>query len=300
MAFLGALYSCNSRKNLACRIIWWQNLFDVHMALGTPEPFGKMLIVELSNLLDLLAVSAAHVCCIILREKNHTVVHGGDFTSMGVKSELDWLETEFAKHFELKIRGRLGEDCSGPQEIRILNRIVTLGADGLTYEADPRHVDLLSSSLGLTSANSVATPGVKDPNPDYDSQKENEPENLPLETPGQHGTRIVAGITTDMVSVLQTGGTSKTVTFSDDVSFSNVTAYSNVYGIHPRFIAATCDGWKTVSSHADPFTCKSGAIMQQRHAKLYDPVSRNLAASHRQSILKRYISSLRANLRMMD
>ena len=225
----------------------------------------------------------------------HTVVHGDDFTSMGVKSELDWLETEFAKHFELKIRGRLGEDCSGPQEIRILNRIVTLGADGLTYEADPRHVDLLSSSLGLTSANSVATPGVKDPNPDYDSQKENEPENLPLESTGQHGTRIVAGITSDMVT-----GTSKTVTFSDDVSFSNVTAYSTVYGIHPRFIAATSDGWKTVSSHADPFTCKSGAVMQQRHAKLYEPVSRRLAASHRQSILKRYISSLRANLRMVD
>jgi hypothetical protein len=217
----------------------------------------------------------------------HTVVHGDDFTSMGVKSELDWLETEFAKHFELKIRGRLGEDCSGPQEIRILNRIVTLGADGLTYEADPRHVDLLSSSLGLTAANSVATPGVKDPNPDYESQKENEPDNLPLEP-------------TDVVSVLRTGGTSKTVTFSDNVSVSNVTAYSDVYGIHPRFLAATCDGWKTVSSHADPFTCKSGAIMQQRHAKLYDPASRNLAASHRQSILKRYISSLRANLMMLD
>ena len=94
------------------------------------------------------------------------MVHGEDFTSMGIQSELDWLETEFAKHFELNIRGRLGENCTGPQQIRILNRIVTLTPKGLTYEADPRHVDLLSSSLGLTSANSVATPGVKDPNPD--------------------------------------------------------------------------------------------------------------------------------------
>ena len=39
------------------------------------------------------------------------------------------------------------------------------------YEADPRHVDLLSNYLGLTASNAVLTPGVKDPEPDYQAQK---------------------------------------------------------------------------------------------------------------------------------
>ena len=41
-------------------------------------------------------------------------------------------------------------------------------------------------------------------------------------------------VPTDLVSALQRGGTLKTVTATDDVSYSNVPAYSTVYGIHPR------------------------------------------------------------------
>ena len=224
----------------------------------------------------------------------HTVVHGDDFTSMGTQSELDWLETEFATHFELKIRGRLGENCTGPQQIRILNRIVTLTPEGLTYEADPRHVDLLSSSLGLTSANAVATPGVKDPNPDYDAEKQNESDRIDLD-----GT--VPAESNAVVAALHVGGNSaRTVKVSDDVSYFDVPAYSTIYGIHPRFLAATSDGWKTASSHADPFTAKSGVVMQQRHAKLYDFARRKSASDYRQSLLKRYVSSLRSHFVMLD
>ena len=110
----------------------------------------------------------ASPCCFFHPARNlHLVVHGDDFTTMGCKADLDWMEVELAKHFELKIRGRLGENCDGPQQIRILNRIVTITDEGLLYEADPRHVDLLSQSLGLTVTNSVLTPGVKESNPDY-------------------------------------------------------------------------------------------------------------------------------------
>ena len=108
--------------------------------------------------------------------KLQLVVHGDDFTTLGVKKEIDWFEQTLANHFELKLRGRLGENCTGVQQLRILNRIVTRTEEGLVFEADPRHVDLLAGSLGLTAANSVLTPGVKDPNPDYDSQKHNEGE----------------------------------------------------------------------------------------------------------------------------
>ena len=118
------------------------------------------------------------------------VVHGDDFTSLGSDKELDWLEKQLAANFELKIRGRLGVGCPGENEIRILNRILRLTPEGLEYEADPRHVDLISTSLELTSANSVVTPDVKNPEPELEAQKdskdvdirpegkESEPQNL--------------------------------------------------------------------------------------------------------------------------
>ena len=67
------------------------------------------------------------------------VVHGDDFTALGSDKKLEWYEAKLAESFELKIRGRLGEGCTGPQQIRILNRIVTLDDTGPTYETDPRH-----------------------------------------------------------------------------------------------------------------------------------------------------------------
>ena len=77
------------------------------------------------------------------------VVHGDDFTTLGLDSDRDWFEAGLQTYFEIKIRGRLGEGCPEPQEIRILHRVVTVNSSGLTYEADPRHCDLLMSSLEL-------------------------------------------------------------------------------------------------------------------------------------------------------
>ena len=71
------------------------------------------------------------------------VVHGNDFTALGTDSNLDWYEKEMARHFEIKIRGRLGEGCVGNNELRILNRVVRITPTGITYEAHPRRVDLL-------------------------------------------------------------------------------------------------------------------------------------------------------------
>ena len=117
----------------------------------------------------------ASPCCFKHPTKNiSVVVHGDDFTALGDDDTLDWYEGEMAKHFEIKIRGRLGEGCKGPNEIRILNRVVRIDEKGLSYEADPRHTDLLAESLNLTKANAVGTPGVKDPEPDYSATKQDE------------------------------------------------------------------------------------------------------------------------------
>ena len=47
------------------------------------------------------------------------------------------------------------------QSIRVLGRIVEWTADGITWEADPRHAELIRKSFGVTGR-SVATPGVRD------------------------------------------------------------------------------------------------------------------------------------------
>ena len=102
------------------------------------------------------------------------VVHGDDFTALGLDEDLDWYEGQLKEHFEIKVRGRLGEGCKDNQ-IRILNRIVTLTPQGLTYEADPRHVDLLLSSMGLLGSSGAATPGQKVSDRDEGAHKEDEP-----------------------------------------------------------------------------------------------------------------------------
>ena len=106
------------------------------------------------------------------------VVHGDDFTALAGDAELDWYESKLKESFEIKVRGRLGEGCKGPQQIKILNRVVTASDQGLTYEADPRHCDLLMASLNLTSTSSAASPGVKPTDRDDSAQKHDEIQTL--------------------------------------------------------------------------------------------------------------------------
>ena len=49
------------------------------------------------------------------------VVHNDDFTTLGLDGDIDWFESKLQESFEIKIRGRLGEGCNAPQQIRILN-----------------------------------------------------------------------------------------------------------------------------------------------------------------------------------
>ena len=88
------------------------------------------------------------------------VVHGDDFTALGTDDDLDWYTAELEKVFEIKVRGRLGEGTADT-EIRILNRVIRITSQGVSYEADPRHHELLQRSLGLEGSTPVSTPGVK-------------------------------------------------------------------------------------------------------------------------------------------
>ena len=68
-----------------------------------------------------------------------TVVHGDDFTSLAVESELLWLRDSLSKTFLIKDRGILGPESHNLKEIRLLNRVIAWEPDFIRYEADQRH-----------------------------------------------------------------------------------------------------------------------------------------------------------------
>ena len=60
---------------------------------------------------------------------------------------------------EVKFKGRL--ERGKPGAVRILNRVVTVTENGLEYEADQRHAEILMRDMGIDeSSKGVVTPGV--------------------------------------------------------------------------------------------------------------------------------------------
>ena len=108
------------------------------------------------------------------------VVHGDEFTTLGLDEDIDWFEGKLQEPLEIKIRGRLGEGCKGPQEIRILNRATSVDEAGLNYEADPRRCDLHKSSLTLDEESRAATPAVKPKDHENVPDKSHEPDDVQL------------------------------------------------------------------------------------------------------------------------
>ena len=90
---------------------------------------------------------------------------------MGARADLDWYEERLGQSFEVKIRRRVGEDTT-LKTMRILNRIVTLTDEGLIYESDPRHAELMARNLALEEGKGVGSPGVKPPDISNEAVKE--------------------------------------------------------------------------------------------------------------------------------
>ena len=145
------------------------------------------------------------------------VIHGGDLTALGTDDNLNWYENKLKESFEIKIRGRLGEGCKGPQEIRILNRMVSITDEGLLYEADPRHAEMLIKAFHLENGKSVVTPGLKTHDPDADLEKMDSDADAAAEI-----HRIISSLKTKPRPASR-------VRFDPDVKEHDVPAYSHVY-----------------------------------------------------------------------
>ena len=71
------------------------------------------------------------------------VTHVDDFAVTGSLEELKWFEKCISKEFEVKSE-ILGPGINELKEVKFLGRIIKWKKDGLTYEADPKHVGILS------------------------------------------------------------------------------------------------------------------------------------------------------------
>ncbi len=133
-----------------------------------------------------------------------------------------------------------------PQEIRILNKIVSVNEHGLTYEADPRHTDLLMSSLDLTEANSSSTPGVKPTDRDDLADKVDEPSNTKLDDYSDPNA-VIASILSD--SNGRRCDTWQTVENNDGI-------FTRIHGVFRKALTHPADVMKNVDLRDTVFSGK--------------------------------------------
>ena len=77
------------------------------------------------------------------------VVHGDDFTALATREQCDCLVKSLKGQFEYKVYARLGSDADDDSNVRILNRIVTWTTEGVVYESDARHAEIVIKQLEL-------------------------------------------------------------------------------------------------------------------------------------------------------
>ena len=193
------------------------------------------------------------------------VVHGDDFTALGTDEALDKYEKGLKDSFECKFRGRLGLDKSDLKEIRVLNRTVRIVGDGLLYEADPRHVELLVKSMGLEGCKPVAPPGIK---------KEFTEDVLDLPIDGE---------CEEVMSMDVDEGRIRHVKFSiadDEIHY--VPAYGFIYGRHvSTFVFGRNGSMQKIKTSEDRYTGVSQSELQRRLGL------RNISQEERAKILRK-------------
>ena len=85
------------------------------------------------------------------------LVHGDDDVTGGQPQDLEWLQKELEKLYEIKTQV-LGPGAAS--QGKVLNRIVSWSRGGWTVEADPRHADLIIEQLGNKSPRGIITAGT--------------------------------------------------------------------------------------------------------------------------------------------
>ena len=72
-------------------------------------------------------------------------MHGDDFSTLDPDWSLDLYEKGMQDAFEVELRDRVGFGKRDIHEVNLLNGSLKVTEQSLTYEADPRHIELLQS-----------------------------------------------------------------------------------------------------------------------------------------------------------
>ena len=88
------------------------------------------------------------------------LVHGDDFLVLGDEDGQKYLKETLSEKCEFRCDGCIGPEDN--QHMTLLNRIVTYRKDGpVSFEADPRHAEMIIRQLGLEGSRGISTPGEK-------------------------------------------------------------------------------------------------------------------------------------------
>ena len=77
------------------------------------------------------------------------VVWGDDFTFMGRGEDIKMMRNHLDQWYETTSRRTLGPEPGDYKEVRILNRTLKWGPNGITYEGDDKHAKTVISAMGL-------------------------------------------------------------------------------------------------------------------------------------------------------
>ena len=80
------------------------------------------------------------------------------------------------KGSRLSLKAILGPKRGDDKSVRILNRVVSWISEGIRYEPDQRHADIIIGRLGMKGKKALSTPGVKPAN-----MKDEEDDDEPIE-----------------------------------------------------------------------------------------------------------------------
>ena len=128
-------------------------------------------------------------------------MHGDDFTIRWHAKNLDWLQEAIKQRFDVQVRGRIGPAEGDDKSMRILNRIVEWAEEGIRYEADQRHAEVIIKRLGVSGkSKKLSAPAVK-----AEAVEEEDKRYLSREAATQYRARVARAFTCHMtVQALRT------------------------------------------------------------------------------------------------
>ena len=97
--------------------------------------------------------------------------HGDDFVIIAEEENIRWLINEMEKVYELKST-ILGPEKHNEKELKILNRTLRWTEEGIQYEGDRRHAEVIIKELGIGDLKPLSSPGAPEIMAEVEKEKE--------------------------------------------------------------------------------------------------------------------------------